>query len=43
MLNLYMYGDPGPAAVARNEPAWRGWMEQRFPTPATTGAGATTA
>jgi hypothetical protein len=43
MVNLYMYGDPGPAAVARNEPAWRGWMEQRFPAPATTGAGATTA
>jgi uncharacterized protein YndB with AHSA1/START domain len=43
MVNLYMYGDPGPATLARNEPAWREWMEQRFPAPATTGAGATTA
>ena len=30
-VNLYLYGDRAPAAVARDEPVWRTWMSERFP------------
>lgn len=43
MLNLYFYGAAGPAAIAANEPAWRTWMNQRFPAPVASATGATTA
>jgi uncharacterized protein YndB with AHSA1/START domain len=38
MLNLFVYGDAGPAVIARNEPLWRAWMEERFPAPVASGA-----
>jgi hypothetical protein len=28
---FYLYGDQAAAAVARDGPVWRAWMEQRFP------------
>jgi hypothetical protein len=30
-VRIYLYGDRAPAAVARDEPAWRTWMDQHFP------------
>ncbi|WP_224245937.1 SRPBCC family protein [Hyalangium gracile] len=31
VVQLYLYGEQAPAAVARAEPAWRAWMNSRFP------------
>jgi uncharacterized protein YndB with AHSA1/START domain len=31
MLHAYLFGDEAPSAVARDEPAWQAWMEERFP------------
>jgi uncharacterized protein YndB with AHSA1/START domain len=30
-ISLYLYEDQGRLAADRNEPAWRDWMDQRFP------------
>jgi hypothetical protein len=30
-VRTYLFGDRAPAAVARDEPAWRTWMDQHFP------------
>jgi hypothetical protein len=27
----YLYGDPGPEAVTREEPVWREWLAERLP------------
>lgn len=32
-VSIYLYGDQAKAAVERDEPAWRKWMEERFPMP----------
>jgi hypothetical protein len=31
-LALYFCGDAAGAVAAREEPAWRAWMEARFPS-----------
>jgi hypothetical protein len=31
-MNLYLYGDEGAAAAARDESLWHAWMNERFPT-----------
>jgi uncharacterized protein YndB with AHSA1/START domain len=36
-LNLYLYGDPAAATVARETPLWEAWVQERFPSPAETG------
>jgi uncharacterized protein YndB with AHSA1/START domain len=33
-VSLYLYGTGAAAAAKRDEPAWRAWMNQRFPQPA---------
>ena len=30
---LYLYGDAAGAVVAREEPAWRAWLDRLFPAP----------
>jgi hypothetical protein len=30
-IRLYLYGDQAPAAVARDEPRWQAWLNDRFP------------
>jgi uncharacterized protein YndB with AHSA1/START domain len=30
-IYLYLYGEEASAAVARDEPVWRAWMQERFP------------
>lgn len=30
-FHAYLYGDEAPAVAAREEPAWRAWMGERFP------------
>jgi uncharacterized protein YndB with AHSA1/START domain len=30
-VSLYLYGERGAAAIARDEPAWKAWMERHFP------------
>jgi uncharacterized protein YndB with AHSA1/START domain len=30
-VRLYLFGDHAAATVARSEPLWRGWMDERFP------------
>ena len=30
-IRLYLYGDRAAAAVARDEPAWQAWLDERFP------------
>ncbi len=30
---LYLYGDEGRAAAAREEPVWRAWIDRLFPAP----------
>jgi uncharacterized protein YndB with AHSA1/START domain len=38
-LHAYLFGDQAPGIVAREEPAWRAWMAERFPSaPSKTGA-----
>jgi uncharacterized protein YndB with AHSA1/START domain len=32
-FSLYLFGDQPRALMAREEPAWRSWMEARFPGP----------
>ena len=39
-LHAYLFGDEAPGIVAREEPAWRAWMAERFPSAASK-AGAT--
>jgi uncharacterized protein YndB with AHSA1/START domain len=34
----YLYGDRAPPAAAREEPAWRAWLEERFPPAEEAGA-----
>ena len=31
-VNVYFYGDEAAQVVERDEPAWRAWMEAKFPT-----------
>jgi uncharacterized protein YndB with AHSA1/START domain len=33
-VSLYLFGAGAAAAAKRDEPAWRAWMNQRFPQPA---------
>jgi hypothetical protein len=33
-MHVYMYGEPGPATVAREMPRWEKWFQQSFPMPA---------
>jgi uncharacterized protein YndB with AHSA1/START domain len=33
-IRFYLYGDNAEAAVARAEPAWQAWVNERFPLPA---------
>lgn len=33
-VRLYLYGLSAPAAVAREEPVWQAWMNERFPAAA---------
>jgi uncharacterized protein YndB with AHSA1/START domain len=35
-FRIYLYGDKAAAAVARDEPLWRAWIEKRFPAAAST-------
>jgi predicted secreted protein len=30
-IRVYLYGDRASAAVARDEPLWQSWMNERFP------------
>jgi len=39
MIALYLYGDKAAAVAAKEEPAWRAWMHERFPMPTVAGAG----
>jgi uncharacterized protein YndB with AHSA1/START domain len=32
-LSVYLYGDEAKAAVQRDEPTWKSWMDKRFPMP----------
>lgn len=32
-LSVYLYGDKASSAVARDEPLWQKWMDERFPMP----------
>jgi uncharacterized protein YndB with AHSA1/START domain len=32
MISFYLYGDRAPAAVSRDEPLWRAWMNAHFPS-----------
>ncbi len=31
-ISLYLYGDRAAAVVARDEPLWRAWLNERFPS-----------
>jgi uncharacterized protein YndB with AHSA1/START domain len=31
-FSFYLFGDQAPAIVARDEPLWRAWMNERFPS-----------
>lgn len=31
-VHAYLFGETAPAVAAREEPAWRAWMAERFPT-----------
>jgi len=33
-VRFYLYGDDAAGAVARAEPAWLAWLNERFPFPA---------
>jgi hypothetical protein len=33
-LHAYLFGDQAPAVAAREQPAWRAWMAERFPSAA---------
>ncbi|MGH9847508.1 MAG: hypothetical protein ACREEM_53120 [Blastocatellia bacterium] len=30
-IRFYLYGAEAPAAVARDEPLWQSWINERFP------------
>ena len=32
-VQAYLFGEDAAAAAAREEPRWRAWMDERFPTP----------
>lgn len=36
-ISLYFYGDNANAILEREEPAWRAWLNKRFPGPGLTG------
>jgi len=38
-VSLYLFGAGAAAAAKRDEPAWRAWMNQRFPQPAAAAEG----
>jgi uncharacterized protein YndB with AHSA1/START domain len=40
-FHAYLFGDDAPAVAAREEPAWRAWMDERFPSRTASEAGAT--
>jgi hypothetical protein len=31
-VSFYLYGDRAAGAVARDEPLWRAWMNEHFPS-----------
>lgn len=31
VMDLFLYGEPAAAVVARNQPVWEAWMKERFP------------
>ena len=31
-ISFYLYGDRAPTVVARDEPLWQAWMNERFPS-----------
>ena len=31
-IHFYLYGDGAPDVIARDEPLWRAWMNERFPS-----------
>jgi uncharacterized protein YndB with AHSA1/START domain len=35
-VNFYLFGPTSEAAVTRDQPQWRTWLDQHFPAPATT-------
>jgi uncharacterized protein YndB with AHSA1/START domain len=37
-INFYLFGDDAPAVAAREEPLWRAWMDERFPSTGDAGA-----
>lgn len=38
-LNLYLYGEQGPAVAAREKPLWEAWFRERFPVGEEAGQG----
>ena len=32
-FSFYLYGDQAAANVAREQPRWQAWIQERFPTP----------
>ena len=38
-FSFYLYGDGAAETVAREQPLWQAWLEERFPMPAESGAG----
>ena len=39
-VRFYLYGDQAAAAVARDEPLWQAWMQEKFPAAGNAGTGA---
>jgi uncharacterized protein YndB with AHSA1/START domain len=35
-VNFYLFGSAAEAAVTRDQPQWRAWLDKQFPAPATT-------
>jgi hypothetical protein len=33
-LSFYLYGDQAAGIVAREQPRWQAWINERFPMPA---------
>ncbi len=36
LVSIYLYGDKAADALAKNEPLWQAWLQERFPAPAAT-------
>ena len=32
-FSFYLYGEQAAAIVAREQPRWQAWIQERFPTP----------